>query len=88
MTLQSDLFIHLMIQYLLLYHHNRIALRRAPRITLNCRLFPVAGLAPLAVPRDAVVDYSVNVERLNARVANESYAECPRRSLLTCAYRR
>ena len=64
MMLQSDLFIHLMIQYLLRYHHTRLALRRAPRITLSRRLIPVAGLAPLTVPRDAVVDCRADIERL------------------------
>ena len=66
MMLQSDLFIHLMIQYLLRYHHSRIALRRAPKITLSRRFLFFAGLAPLAVPRDAVVDYKANVKRLKA----------------------
>ena len=53
-----------MIQYLFSYHHTHIALRRASRIVLSRRLFLVAGLAPFAVPRDAVVDYRTNVERL------------------------
>ena len=61
--LQSDSFMHLMIQYLLRYHHMRIALRQASRIMLSRRLFPVAELALLAVPRDAVVDQRTNIDR-------------------------
>ena len=57
-----------MIQHLLRYPHICIALRRAPRIILIRRLFPVVEPAPLVVPRDIVVDYKANVESLNAAV--------------------
>ena len=43
-----------------------MALHRAPWIIISRRLFPVAGLAPLAVPRDAVVDYRAHVEQNKA----------------------
>ena len=61
-----DSIIHLMIQYLLRYHHTRIALRRATRIILNLSLVSFAGLALLTVPRDACVVHKDNIERLNA----------------------
>ena len=63
--LQSNLFIHLIIQCHLRYYHTRIALRRASRILLTRRLFLVAGLAFLAVLCNAVVDQRTNIERRN-----------------------
>ena len=69
---QSDLFIYLMIQYLLRYYHNRIALHQASRIMLNLSLFPVAGLALLTVPRDAGGDHRHKIDRVNAAVREQA----------------
>ena len=64
--LQSDSFIHLIIQYLLRYHHTRIALRRISKILLKRRLVFVAGLALFTVPRYAGFIHRDNIERLEA----------------------
>ena len=64
--LLSDSYIHLMNQYLLRYHHTRIALRQASRILLNLSLSPFAGFALLTVPRDAGLDQRDNIERHKA----------------------
>ena len=70
--LQSVLFSHLMIQYLLRYHRTRIVLRRASKIILNLSLFHVAGFALLFLPRDDGVGHRDNIKRLNAAVLEQT----------------
>ena len=62
--LQSNLFIYLIIRYLVRYHHTLIVRRQNLQTILNFRLHFVDGLVPFAVPRDADVDHRVNIERL------------------------